>query len=141
MDVSAETAWDNVQLRKTMFYICDGLLSFKSHNLPERFVDGSEAHCKLWFFNKVPAWTHYWRISSIDADRMILDSEEYGGLVKRWHHIIEIEPLSDNQCVYTDYIDIKAGLATPLIWLWAKVFYRYRQRRWKKLIDLDFYIA
>lgn len=138
MDTSAEVAWENAQLRKTMFYICDGLLSFGNHNLPERFVNGSEAQCKLRFFNRLPGWTHYWRISNIDTGSMIIDSEEYGGLVKRWHHIIKIESLNDSQCVYTDDIDIKAGIATPLVWLWANVFYRYRQRRWKKLVDLGF---
>lgn len=141
LDTSAGKVWENAQLRKTMFYICDGLLSFKKHSLPERFVIGSEAQCKIWFFNILPGWEHNWRISNIDQNRMIIDSEEHGGLIKRWHHLIKIEPLGNEQCSYTDDIDIKAGLAAPLVWLWANVFYRYRHWRWKKLIKLEFSIA
>ncbi|MFO7859839.1 MAG: hypothetical protein R6U41_01320 [Desulfosalsimonas sp.] len=36
---------------------------------------------------------------------------------------------------YTDKIEISAGLLSPLIWLFAHVFYRHRQRRWKLLLE------
>ena len=140
-NTDAETAWKNVQLSKTMFYICDGLLAFKRHNLPEKFTIDSEAQCDIQFFNKLPGWKHYWKISDINYEGMVIDSEEHGGLVKRWHHIIRINPLSSTQCSYTDEIEIKAGLLTPFVWLWAKLFYRYRQWRWKKLIRLNFNIT
>ena len=140
-DTSAEKAWENAKLRKTMFYICDGLLSFKTHNLPEKFVNGSEAQCKIWFFRILPGWKHNWWIKNIDPIRMKIDSEEYGGLVKRWNHIIKIESLNDKQCSYTDDVEIKAGLVTPVVWLWANAFYRYRQRRWKKLINVGFNVV
>jgi len=38
------------------------------------------------------------------------------------------------RCGYTDQIDIQAGILTPPIWLFAHIFYRYRQRRWRHLV-------
>lgn len=38
---------------------------------------------------------------------------------------------------YTDEIEIQAGWLTPVIWLFAHVFYRHRQRRWKALLKQD----
>jgi len=35
---------------------------------------------------------------------------------------------------YTDEIEIQAGWLTPGIWLFAQLFYRHRQRRWKALL-------
>jgi len=35
---------------------------------------------------------------------------------------------------YTDEIEIQAGWLTPVIWLFAHIFYRHRQRRWKVMM-------
>lgn len=135
-DTSAEKVWENAQYSKTMFYICDGMIAFRNHDIPETFATGIEAQCRLWFFNIFPGWKHHWRINHIDHNRRIIDSAEYGGLIRRWHHLIRVGSLNDSQCVYTDAIEIDAGLVTPLVWVWASMFYRYRHRRWKKLIKL-----
>jgi hypothetical protein len=34
----------------------------------------------------------------------------------------------------TDRIELHAGLLTPAVWLFAFMFYRYRHRRWRRLI-------
>jgi hypothetical protein len=33
-----------------------------------------------------------------------------------------------------DRVDIRAGLLTPFIWLFAQGFYRWRQYRWGRLL-------
>ena len=52
--------------------------------------------------------------------------------MRNWNHLIRIEPEGAGSR-YTDEIEIGAGPLTPLISLYAKLFYRYRQRRWRKL--------
>jgi hypothetical protein len=44
-----------------------------------------------------------------------------------------VRPLEAGTCRYSDEIEIDAGLLTPLVWLFARVFYGHRQRRWQKV--------
>ena len=54
-----------------------------------------------------------------------------GLVVRRWDHRIAVAPASGGKTLYTDEVEIGAGLLTPLVWAFAAVFYRWRQRRWK----------
>jgi len=47
---------------------------------------------------------------------------------------MRVEALSGNRSRYTDHVDISAGLLTPGVWLFASLFYRARQQRWKRLL-------
>ena len=58
-------------------------------------------------------------------------------LIARWDHTITIEPAS-NGTLYRDRVDIAAGPLTPIIWAFAQIFYRHRQRRWRKLVQQGF---
>lgn len=53
-------------------------------------------------------------------------------LVRQWEHTITILP-APGGAIYRDRVDIRAGVLTPLVWLFARVFYRHRQRRWQAL--------
>ena len=68
--------------------------------------------------------------------RLAIITEEQGGIVSKWEHLSKVSP-TDNDAIilYTDQIDIEAGLFTPFVWLYAHLFYRYRQLRWKRLIS------
>jgi hypothetical protein len=56
-----------------------------------------------------------------------------GDLARRWDHWITITPDDAGGCAYTDDVEIDAGLLTPLVWSFAKLFYAHRQRRWRAL--------
>lgn len=56
----------------------------------------------------------------------------YSGLCKRWDHVMTVEK-SGSGIFYRDRAIIKAGIFTPIIWLFAQVFYRHRQRRWRQI--------
>lgn len=87
----------------------------------------------VFLFGVVPFSRHHLRIASIDDGDRILRSREHGGLVRQWNHDIEVEPIDDGRCRYTDRIDINAGFFTPVIVAYARSFYLLRQRRWRTL--------
>jgi hypothetical protein len=58
-------------------------------------------------------------------------------LIPTWRHLIRIEA-NGNQTLYTDELELRAGLLTPFVWLFALVFYSHRQRRWRKLVGENF---
>jgi hypothetical protein len=65
---------------------------------------------------------------------MTMFTQEQGGLIKSWDHEIKFEVKDSKTCIYTDTVKIKAGAFTALVWLFANILYRYRQRRWKQLL-------
>ena len=51
-----------------------------------------------------------------------------------WNHTIRFRPLENGKLHCTDEIEIQAGLLTGVVWAFAHVFYRHRQRRWRRLL-------
>lgn len=71
-----------------------------------------------------------------DAGRLQLRDNGSGQLVQRWDHLITVEPAAGGppgRTAYTDEIDVDAGVLTVVVWLWAHMLYRWRQRRWRRL--------
>jgi hypothetical protein len=62
-------------------------------------------------------------------------THESGGLISVWNHQMAVESKPDGQSVYSDVVEIRAGVFTPLVWLYANIFYRYRQMRWQLLAN------
>jgi hypothetical protein len=134
LPAAAEKVWRTLLRRDTFLHITHGMLGFRgSESWPEVFREGTVIHTRLLFFHVIPGWKHALRVVRVDRDTFTLLSEESGGIVKAWNHRIRLEPQSHDRCRYTDEIDIEAGLFTPLIWVWAHIFYRYRQHRWRRL--------
>ena len=126
--------WDTVKKPETLRYVTKGVLGFRTEQeLPEHYAAGETYRIKLLFFGVIPAWWHEIHIVKVDdVQREILTSEG-GGAVKDWRHCITVDERGPWQSFYMDEIDISAGVLTPLVWAYAQLFYRYRQRRWRKL--------
>lgn len=134
-DIPADKAWNILKHKATFLYITRGFLGFAgSKAWPETFSTGQEIRTRLIFFHILPAWKHVLRVIRMDDRTRELYSNEMGGAIRVWNHLIQIEAESDSRCRYTDQIDIRAGWMTLGVWLYAHVFYRYRQFRWKRLI-------
>ena len=87
----------------------------------------------VFLFGVLPFSRHHLHIARIDDSTRVLSSREHGGIVRVWNHDIEVTALDDSSCGYRDRIEIKAGLLTPVIALYAHWFYLMRQRRWRVL--------
>ncbi len=134
---SADTAWNLLKKRDTFLYITWGFLGFSgAEKWPEAFQTGLVIRTRLFFFHILPAWKHVLRIIRIDDQKHELYSNESGGPIKTWNHLIRIEPDTESRCRYLDQLEIHAGILTFFIWGYAHIFYRYRQYRWKRLIPL-----
>lgn len=74
-----------------------------------------------------------------DPEEYIIRDNGSGDLVQTWDHWIFIRTTDDRGLTgYTDRIEIKAGLLTIPVWIFAQIFYRWRQRRWRRLIRNSF---
>ncbi len=131
LEISAESAWQTVKKSSTLVFITKGLLGFSQHDFPSRWEEGKTVSARLLLFNLVPAWRHEISFVRIDDSQRELYTNEKGGIISVWNHLIKIGEVDANTCLYTDRIEIKAGLLTPIVWCFAQIFYRYRQRRWR----------
>lgn len=133
-DAYPETVWGEVKKPKTLFYLTRGMMGFVGANkFPPLWQEGQEIETRLVLFHFLPAWwRHYLKIVHVDNERMEILSNERSGFIKRWNHWIKVGQSPDGKASYTDRIEIKAGIMTFPVWLFANVFYRYRQTRWRK---------
>lgn len=71
------------------------------------------------------------------AAGFLLRDKGRSALVKVWDHTISISA-ADGRTRYRDTVTIHAGVFTFPVWLFAQVFYRHRQRRWRLLAGRSF---
>jgi hypothetical protein len=134
LNLPAEAAWQTVLRSDTLLYVNRGMLGFRWLTpRPETWQAGGDSLVRLFFFNFLPAWKHNLRIAAVDPDRRTIASEESGGPVKTWNHQITIESIGASRCRYSDRIEIRAGMLTLPVTLFAHTIYRFRQWRWRRL--------
>lgn len=134
LPVSADLAWEAVKRVDTLRYITRGLLGFRVEgDPPERVAEGETYRMRLLFFGVLPAWRHEIHVLRLDDAGREIRTDERGGPVRAWRHRITLDDEGWGSTRYVDEIEIAAGPLTPLVWAYAQVFYRYRQRRWRRL--------
>lgn len=139
LEAPPDKVWEAVKQVDTLLYVTRGMLGFRptpSNTTPfqgARWRTGDTVEVRLWLLNLVPMWTHSLRVARIDEAAREIESHERGGVVIRWNHLIQVERLPDGRARYTDQLDIRAGVLTAAVVLFAQLFYRYRQMRWRKL--------
>lgn len=134
LDISADLAWETVKKPETFLYVVRGVLGVRQlDEVPEDWGEGLTVRVRLYFFHVIPAWKHEIRIVRLDEAAREIYTNERGGGVRRWNHLLKFESLSEQRCRYTDEIEIGAGPLTPFVWLFAHAMFRYRHIRWRRL--------
>lgn len=137
---SAATLWQRIIEPRSLQFVAAPLLYFEpveGSALPARWQEGVAYALRLYFLNWLPLGRHTIRLVTIDEARHTIVSQEHGHLARVWNHTITFRETQPGKVHYQDEIEIRAGLLTPAIWLFAQCFYRHRQRRWKQLLRLS----
>lgn len=130
--------WNKLERPESLRFVASPLLAFKPiepASLGGEWEVGRDYPLKLYLLGLIPLGRHTIRLVKIDRDQNIISSRERGLLARVWNHEISFREIQPGSVTYTDEIDIRAGWLTPLIWLFAQLFYRHRQRRWKVLLQ------
>ncbi|NQT92400.1 MAG: hypothetical protein HQ559_06540 [Lentisphaerae bacterium] len=132
----AGQVWQLLLSKETFLFITRGMMTFTNNeDWPEPlFSPGTRIDTRVRFFGRGPASRHQIRIMRVDEIKREIDIEESGGLVDIWNHRMRVEDASGEGSLYTDHIELRAGLITPVVWSFAFVYYRYRHRRWRQLL-------
>jgi hypothetical protein len=127
-----DTVFSYLQKIETLRYIAAPFARFEPVGPDEVWAVGKTFQLKL------KACGFDFGIHTIDVigfDRTAILTRERNSIVPVWNHRITMRPVDRGMTHYTDRVEIKAGWKTLFICLWANMFYRHRQRRWRKLLN------
>lgn len=142
LDCTADETWERVRTAALLLHVAAPLIRFTPKGdtrFPQKWAPG-EYRAWMWLFGVIPIGWQAVVISEPPPDgatRFIRDNG-YGPLIRRWDHWIAIAPGEGGTTHYTDQVTIEAGLLTPLVAGFARVFYAHRQRRWRALAATGF---
>lgn len=142
LNVPAERAWTAVRQPALLDFVAYPIQVFEPVDppfLPKTWAEGRYL-VRPRMFGVLPMGTQWIVISTLDQgpSRYRLRDNGHGTLVRRWDHVITIEPIDAQRCHYTDEVEVRAGLLTPFVAAFAHIFYRHRQSRWRELVASDF---
>jgi hypothetical protein len=135
LPTDADRVWSAMLSPVTFLYVCKGLFGFPAlagRSQPLRA--GERGTGWLFAFHLIPAYRHTIEIVEVDQAGKTVRTREHGGVLKAWNHTLHVEPIDERSSRYSDTVDIDAGIATTFVAAVARGIYRYRHRRWRKLV-------
>jgi hypothetical protein len=129
----AGRVWEAMKHLASFLYVCRGLFGWPALVGRTEPIRPGEAG-RGWLFHVIPLYRHTIEVVAIDETTMTIRSHEYGGALRRWDHTLHVESAGDARCCYSDTVEIDAGPLTELVAVTARWIYRYRQRRWHRLV-------
>jgi hypothetical protein len=132
---SIEKIWDKLLNIETLIEICKPMARFNSITNEKilKWETNKEYAFKLFISGFIPFGKHYIVLEILDKESKIILSKEHNAIVKIWNHKILLEYEEGNITKYTDEVIIYAGILTLFVAIWAKAFYKHRQKKWEKI--------
>jgi hypothetical protein len=140
LDCTEHALWQLISKPQSLQFVASPILGFtplEPGALDGEWQVGREYRLKLYLLRVIPLGQHSIELVQIDREHNSISSRERGQLTRVWNHNIFFEETSPGRLSYTDQIEIRAGWLTPFIWMFAQLFYRHRQRRWKVLLQKE----
>lgn len=134
IQININDAWQIVKTSKLLKFVSNGKIKFKpiSGSFPEIWQQDKTVSTKMLLFGFIPfGGIHSLYFKKIDNENKVLQTREKDDSAKVWDHKISLIELTENKIIYQDLIIIYGGLLTFIITLWAKSFYKHRQKRWQ----------
>lgn len=135
LPTDAERVWEAMKHPASFLYVTRGVVGFPALAGRTTSIRAGEVGTGWVFaFHVVPVHRHTIEVVDVDEGSRSIVTHERGGLVDRWDHTLHVEAVGDTTCRYHDTVVIDAGAMTPVVRLVATGLYRYRHRRWQRLV-------
>jgi hypothetical protein len=134
LPIPAERAFAIAQKPELFKFVVAPILRVGRIQMPRGLEPGAEASARLWWFGVIPSWTHRLRVIRVGGNEIY--TNEGGGPVHTWNHLLTFEPLTATSCRYTDEIETDPGLRGLPTLVFARLMFRHRHRRWRLLAEL-----
>jgi hypothetical protein len=135
LPTGAGRVWHAMQSPTTFLYVCKGLFGIPAlQGRSEPLRAGEKGSAWLFAFHLIPAYRHTIEVIEVNNATRTIRTHEHGGIIAAWNHTLHVEPIDERSCRYSDTVAIDAGRATAAVAAIAVGIYRYRHRRWHKLV-------
>jgi hypothetical protein len=135
LPASVDEIWDKLQRFDTLQYIARPYATFAPIDGKDLiWREGETSRFKLRLFGFLPFGAHTINVVTFDRIAQTVQTREGNKRVPIWNHKITLKSLSDGETEYTDEVELFANRATSLVYVWGVIFYRHRQRKWRKLL-------
>ncbi|HCR72435.1 MAG TPA: hypothetical protein DIW23_13385 [Anaerolineae bacterium] len=143
-NATTERVCQELSKTKLLHYVGKPLIQFIPVNgdLPEVWQEG-EYTVEMKLFSIIPFGKQKVVIKQPSEEEKkkhhyaMLDDGR-GELISTWRHLITVDEVNNGKALYTDTVEVQAGVLTFFVWVFANIFFWHRQRRWKKLIQNNF---
>ena len=133
---SADQAWKLVQTSALLQHVAWPLVTFTPVDpptFPATWPAGGTIRLRSRAFGVIPLGVRTLYFAVIDEQAREIRTREHDTLFRRWDHRIVVQPLDSARSRYLDDVTIDAGRLTSLLRPLVTLFYRHRQRRWRRL--------
>lgn len=138
INITLDQAWEYVQSPRLLEYVAKGIIRFKplDDRFPDRWQEGQTYRARMRIFGFIPlGGPHHFFIQDIDHESRMISSKEWDKAAKIWNHEVRMESIDETTILYEDSIVIFGGIKTGFITAFAKLFYKHRQKRWRRLAE------
>lgn len=134
---AANQVWDRLTRVETLQYIAAPYATFVPLDRGKELIwkEGETTRFRLYLFGLMPLGVHTIHMRRFDRETYSVYTEENSRALPVWNHSISIVPLGEESACYTDEVTIGAGFMTGIVSLWSRLFFRHRQRKWKRLLS------
>lgn len=128
--------WEKLKKIETLQYIAFPFASFCPADKSKKFLwhEGNTYNFIFNLFCIIPFGIHKIKVLKFcDKDHEIYTKEK-NSHVPIWNHRISLKYIDEKTSYYTDEVEIYAGWKTIFVFLWAKMFYLHRQKKWIRFL-------
>ena len=104
-------------------------------------MTGARVELRLFLLGGVPLGPHTLAVECVDEAARTIQTRERSPLLRRWDHLLHVEPAGPGRARYTDEVELDAGPLTPVVGALARAFFHHRHRRWRavaqRLVSAD----
>lgn len=141
LSAPAQRVFEQVKRPATLHYVAGPLIQFVPEKpFPAVWQNGAY-ETRMRLFGLLPLGRQVIQIEMPDnptTGPFRLRDNGQGQLAHTWDHWITVSATAPDRCQYTDTVRVRAGLLTPIVWLFAFGFYAWRQHRWRQFFQLNF---
>ena len=130
-----EAAWQELQKPTLLCEISSPFAVIRPADgavFPVSWREGETLSVDSRLFGIVPVGRRRLHFERIDAYLHEIRTRESDPIVKSWAHFLKLDVAGDGATIYSDTVEIDAGLMTWVVAAWAAMFYRHRQRKWRR---------
>lgn len=98
-----------------------------------QWQEGETVSFRFRLFGLIPYGVHTIHVIRFNEERGIY-TREGNKHVPVWNHRILLKETASGTCEYTDRVEIGAGWKTGIVYSWAVLFYRHRQKKWIRIL-------